>query len=153
MKQIEFYSVLCLKLKMKTKRINFLLFFLGLLFISAFIVSSYFTLTDRNIRLNGELIKAEVVAIEGRISRPIGSATVKIGKKTFDAGSINSNVSIGDSILVRYIPNAYCVVQDSVDPKRYYLFLFLEFILIIIGFVLIKESLKGISTWEYLTKY
>lgn len=42
---------------------------------------AYFILTDWYVRVNGQLINAEVIAISGRVSRPVGSATVKIGNQ------------------------------------------------------------------------
>ncbi len=74
---------------------------------------AYFILTDWYVRENGQLINAEVIAISGRVSRPVGSAIVKIGNQFYDAGSINSSISIGDSILVRYSTKGYSVVQED----------------------------------------
>ncbi|BEH00518.1 hypothetical protein BSYN_27820 [Bacteroides sedimenti] len=116
-------------------------------------MSFYFTYSDRNIRVNGTLIKAPIVEFYGRISRPNGGCYVLINGMKINAGKIdNLNYSLGDSILVRYIPGEYCVVQERVNPYRYYLYFTLEAILLIIGAVLINESFKGKSIWEYKSR-
>lgn len=66
---------------MERKRINIILFSLGILCIICFSMIAYFILTDWYVRVNGQLINAEVIAISGRVSRPVGSATVKIGNQ------------------------------------------------------------------------
>lgn len=135
---------------MERKRINIILFSLGILCIICFSMIAYFILTDWYVRVNGQLINAEVIAISGRVSRPVGSATVKIGNQFYDAGSINSSISIGDSILVRYSTKGYSVVQEKVNPYIYIFYMFLDLILIYLGLLLVKESFKRRKIWEYL---
>lgn len=74
---------------------------LGVLCIGLFFMSFYFTYSDRNIRVNGTLIKAPIVEFYGRISRPNGGCCVLINGMKINAGKIdNLNYSLGDSILV-----------------------------------------------------
>ncbi|SES62474.1 hypothetical protein [Prevotella sp. kh1p2] len=131
-------------------KINVILLSLGLLCIICFSMIAYFIMTDWDVRVNGQLVNAEVVAIEGRVSRPVGSATVRIGNQFYDAGSIDSSVSIGDSILVRYSAKDQSVIQEKVNPHLYIFYMFLDMLLILPGVLLIKESFKGRKLWEYL---
>lgn len=130
---------------MTIKRPNFYFLFCGIFSIIMFVISFYFSWTDRNIRLNGELRKERIVEISGRISRPHGSALIIINNEMLNAGSISVENRVGDSIFVRYVSGGYCVVQESVNPNRYYLYFTLESLLLIVGIAFIIESLKGRS--------
>lgn len=120
---------------------NIVLLVTGIFAILMFAISFYYSWTGRSIRLNGELREVEITEV-WRYKGGWG-ATIILDGNNFNAGSISHDKSVGDSILVRYIPDEYCVVQESVHPDRYYLYFTLESILLIIGIALIVESLKG----------
>lgn len=127
---------------MAIRKPNIILLLVGIFAVSMFAMSFYYSWTDRNIRLNGELRKVRIVDISyGK--RSTRSAIIEIDNARINSGKITTDYSIGDSILVRYIPNEYCVVQERVSPNKYYLYFALEFILLIAGIALIIESLKG----------
>lgn len=136
--------------KRSHKKINYIFLIAGILTILVFMISFYFSWKDWNIRINGEMRSEKIVDISGRISRPQGSAWVIIDGVKLNAGSIAQNNSIGDLILVRYIPGEYCVIQERVNPNRYYLYFFLEFLLLIMGIAIFVESLKGKDIWSYI---
>lgn len=127
---------------MAIRKPNIILLVIGLFAVSMFAMSFYFSWTDRNVRLNGNLKKVRIVNISyGK--RSTRSAIVEIDNIRINSGQITANYSIGDSILVRYIPNEYCVVQERIHPNRYYLYFTLESILLLAAIALIVESLKG----------
>lgn len=134
---------------MTIRKPNITVLLVGIFLVSMFAISFYFSWTDRYIRLNGELRKTEIINI--RHFKGGSGATVSIEGNNLNAGRISRNYLVGDSILIRYIPNEYCVVQESVQPNRYYLYFALESILLIIGIALIVESLKGKSFSYYYT--
>lgn len=132
------------------KKVNYIFLTAAVLTILGSIVSFYYSWKDRNIRINGELRNERIIDVSGRISRPHGSAWVIINNVKLNAGAIEKEESVGDSILIRYISGEYCVIQESVNPNRYYLYISLEFLLLIIGIALFVESLKGKDIWSYI---
>lgn len=130
-------------------KVNYIIFTMGVLAILGFVISFYFSYKDRHIRINGSLRNEKIVKISGRISRPHGSASVIIDGVKLNSGSVSKKYSIGDSIQVRYIPGEYCVIQEGVNPNRYYLYFAMESILLIVGIALFIESLKGKDIWSY----
>ena len=73
-----------------------------------FAISFYFSWTDRYIRLNGGPRKVGMASV--KCSKSSGLAEVVVNDKKLHVGSIPSKYSVGDLILVRYIPVEYCVV-------------------------------------------
>lgn len=123
---------------------------MGILCLMSFIMAIYFITIDRKIRIKGTVIKAPIVELYGRISRPNGGCSVLINGKIFNAGSVyDDSFSLGDSILVRYIPNEYCVVQERVNPKRYYFYYSISSLLLFSGIALTIESFKGKKFSDY----
>lgn len=137
-------------MKRSYRKLNYVFLITSILAVSGFMMSFYFSWKDRYIRINGELRLEKIVEISGRISRPHGSAHVIINGVKLNAGSIGQDNSIGDLILVRYIPGEYCVVQEDVNPNRYYLYFLLESLLLIVGAAFFIESLKGKEIWSYI---
>ena len=141
------FNVLYFYITMIIRKPNIILLLAGILAILMFVLSFYLSWTDRNIRLKGELRKVKI----GNINYGKGrSADVIVDNIQLSAGRISRKYSVGDSILVRYIPNEYCVVQERVDPNRYYLYFAIESILLIVGITFIVESFKRKRMWEYL---
>lgn len=54
---------------------------------------------------------------------------------------------LGDTVSVRYLKDR--VIQEGFNPNLYYLYYVLDSILLILAIILIKESFKGKSIWEY----
>ncbi len=133
---------------MKLIKPNLIILLSSLLSISAFCVAFYVSWTDRTTRLKGDLQKVQIVKIN--TSKFALFAIVSIDEKMLSAGSIGNNVSEGDSIWVRYMPEKHNVVQERVNPNRYYLFFAIEVIFLIVGIALFIESLKGKSIWTYV---
>jgi len=126
------------------KKINYKIVILGITLLLSFFLVFYYSWTDRNIRLNGNVIKAPIVEFYGRLSRPNGSVSVRIDGVILNAGKFDRRgYSLGDSIEVCYIPNEYCVVQKRVNPNRYYLYFALESIILLVGGYLIISGLRG----------
>lgn len=134
---------------MKILRTNLVLFLFGLISIFASICVCYFITESRNIRLYGMLAKGEIIGFYGRLSRPRGGIYVDINDKTYYSNGYYKSYSIGDTVDVRIVENNNQAIQANFDPKRYYLFYFLDCILLSIGLLLIRESIKGKRLWRY----
>lgn len=104
----------------------------GIIALVAFYFSATMTFKDMNIRNNGVLIKAPVVEVYTR--RSMTWIDVEINGQKLAAGSVTTmnNPGLGDSIEVFYIQGEYDVVQKSMNPRRYYLFFALEFLLLLL---------------------
>jgi len=123
---------------------------MGICSLAFFSIAFYYISIDRKIRTQGTLCKARIVELYGRISRPNGGCSVQIDGNILNAGSkYDDSFSLGDSILVRYIPGEYCVVQERVNPKRYYLYYAMSSLLLFLGFASLIESFKGKKLSEY----
>jgi len=120
----------------------------GIVTLAALFYFSTMSYKDMNIREHGLIIKAPVVEIYTR--RWMTWIDVEIKGQKLDAGSVTTmdNPSLGDSIEVCYILGENCVVQKSMNPKRYYLFFALESLLLIIGIYLIIAGFIGNKTQE-----
>jgi hypothetical protein len=131
-------------------KINITFILLGSIAIIAFILLIRFTWTLRDIRINGELRYCPIVEISyGRNDY----ATILIDGQRLDAGLLRTHkdvwgnridgLQIDDIISVRYIKGKSRVVQESVEPWRYYLFFGLESILGIMGIALTIGGFMG----------
>jgi hypothetical protein len=137
---------------MKSKRINYFFFSLGLLSFISFIGVTYVITERRNTRINGVLTHARITGYYGRISRPKGGFNIEINNKKYYTEGFDESYTIGDSIPVRYIEDNNEAIQERKNPNRYYFYYILNlFLLLPPSYLLIKESLKGKSTWEYRT--
>ena len=110
------------------KKINIFFVILGICSIIAFIYAVTFTYNLREIRINGELKKCEIVRIS-YANKGGNHAYIMIEGKELPAGRLISDHKVGDSLLIRYIKDKPWVVQDRVKLWRYYLFFALESIL------------------------
>lgn len=136
---------------MKILKPNLILLLFSFLCVFAFCFTFYLSWTARERRLSGKLLKTQIIKIDtGKYSY---FAIVDIEGERYSAGSIDHNKSVGDSILVRYIPCAYCIVQERVNPSIYYLYFAIESILLIAGIALFVESLEDKNIWSYIKDY
>ena len=114
-------------------RFNFKAIIVGALALVAFFFSATMSFKDMNIRNNGQILKAPITEIYSR--RWMSWIKVEINGQQLDAGSVTTEKQpkIGDFVEVSYLSDEYNVVQTSMNPKRYYLFFFLESLLFIVG--------------------
>lgn len=130
------------------KKINYILLISSLICIISWSIISYEILKDRTVRLNGSLINVEIIDFGYR--RFNKYAEVNIQGVRIDAGGIRDKYKLGDTIRVYYIQGVNRVVQEHVNPNRYYWYLGFSSILLILGIAFLVESLKGKSIWSYL---
>jgi len=114
-------------------RFNFKAIIVGVLALVAFFFSATMSFKDMNIRNKGQILKAPITEIYTR--RWMSWIKVEINGQQLDAGSVTTEKQpkIGDFVEVSYLAGEYNVVQTSLNPKRYYLFFFLESLLFIFG--------------------
>ena len=131
---------------------NFKAIIIGILALIAFFFSATMSFKDMNIRNNGRILKAPITEIYTR--RWMSWITVEINGQQLGAGSVTTEIQpkIGDFVEVSYLPGEYCVVQTMLNPKRYYLFFFLESILLITGGYLIIAGILGKGREKSLEK-
>lgn len=65
-------------------------------------------------------------------------------------GAISDEYKLRDTIRVYYIQGVDTVVQEHVNPDRYYWLLGFTSILLILGIALLFESFKDKSIWNYI---
>jgi len=68
---------------------------------------------------------------------------VLIDGKNFSAGRVIGDLSVGDTIAVRYLKGKSRVVQERVELWRFYLWFGLESILLILGVSIIVGGFMG----------
>ncbi|HPH63110.1 MAG TPA: hypothetical protein PLN63_05780 [Paludibacteraceae bacterium] len=66
-----------------------------------------------------------------------------IDGKNFSAGRVIGDLSVGDTIAVRYLKGKSRVVQERVELWRFYLWFGLESILLILGVSIIVGGFMG----------
>ena len=129
-------------------KINYILLVFSLMCITVWLFSSYQILKNLVVRVDGNLISVDIADFGCRKFNRY--AKVNINGVEMDAGGIGKEYKLGDTIRVCYVDGINTVVQERFSPNRYYCFLGLSSILLIVGIVLFVESLKGKSIWSYL---
>lgn len=134
---------------MKKKKINKFLLILGLVGVCASILAGRYITEGRSIKLNGDIVKARIIRFRKGLRQKEGAYVELNGKEFYISGLRKKRYSLGDTILVRFIPGKNRVIPEHYKVRVYYLYYAFDLILFLMGAVLVIESFKGKSMWSY----
>ena len=136
--------------KMMKRKINAFFLLIGFLAIIAAVLTIYYTNNSLYILKNGDTVYCPVVHIDYS-AKGGNHAIVSLHGRELSAGKTALNVQLNDTIAVRYIEGETRVVQAENKIRGYYFYFVLEFILLILGIIIVIGGFLGKSMYDSYT--
>lgn len=135
-----------LRKKMK-RRINAFFLFMGFSAVIAAFLTIYYTNKSLYILKNGDTVYCPVVHIDYS-TKGGNHAIVLLNGRELSAGKTSQRVKLNDTIAVKYIEGESRVIQMENKIEGYYFYFVLEFILLIIGVIILIGGFLGKSIYD-----